>query len=133
MVSFIPPASFAPKRHGATASGSHCDAFHRTSPTFPGSQALSDISESISRIPEELSDVSESISRTPEIHSDISETISRIPETLSDISESISRTPEELSDVSEDLPDRGNEPPLMRARQIASFLIKRDRFATFAE
>ena len=131
MVSFIPPASSAPKRHGATASGSHRDAFHRTSPTFPGSQALSDVSEPISGSPLALSDTSEIISGSPLALSDTSETISGLR--LTDISETISGSPLELSDISETSAGRGDELSLMETREIPSALIKRDRFATFAK
>ena len=71
--------------------------------------------------------------RIPFELSDISETISGSPLELSDVSETISGSPLALSDISESNASRRDELSLMETREIPSTLIKRDRFATFAE
>ena len=57
----------------------------------------------------------------------------RTPLELSDVSETISGSPLALFDISESNASRGDELSLMETREIPSTLIKRDRFATFAE
>lgn len=71
--------------------------------------------------------------RTPLELSNASETISGSPLELSDVSETISGSPLALSDISESNASRRDELSLMETREIPSALIKRDRFATFAE
>lgn len=71
--------------------------------------------------------------RTPLELSNASETISGSPLELSDVSETISGSPLALSDISESNASRRDELSLMETREIPSTLIKRDRFATFAE
>ena len=71
--------------------------------------------------------------RTPFELSNASETISGSPLELSDVSETISGSPLALFDISESNASRGDELSLMETREIPSTLIKRDRFATFAE
>ena len=71
--------------------------------------------------------------RTPGERSNPAETISGSPLELYDVSETISGSPLALSDISESNASRRDELSLMETREIPSALIKRDRFATFAE